>query len=106
MGSALSSLMLRVSVSVPVLSKLNPRSRQAAGQVSRAARTHIGRSSRSGMPLSAQIKLSSVIQAIIGASGRDMLGALIAGQRSAHALADLARGKMRAKVSLLQDALT
>jgi transposase len=35
-----------------------------------------------------------------------MLAALIAGQRDPHALAALARGKMRAKTSVLQEALT
>jgi transposase len=54
----------------------------------------------------AQVKLSSVISDIFGRSGRDMLAALIAGQRDPHALAALARGKMRAKTSALQEALT
>jgi transposase len=54
----------------------------------------------------AQVKLSSVISDIFGASGRDMLAALIAGQRDPRALADLARKKMRAKMSVLQEALT
>jgi transposase len=54
----------------------------------------------------AQVKLSSVISDIFGASGRDMLAALITGQRNPHALAALARGKMRAKTSVLQEALT
>jgi transposase len=54
----------------------------------------------------AQVKLSSVISDIFGASGRDMLAALIAGQRDPHALADLARKKMRAKISVLRQALT
>jgi transposase len=54
----------------------------------------------------AQIKLSSVISDIFGASGRAMLAALIAGQRSPRALAELARGSMRAKTAVLQDALT
>src|SRR6202046_648804 len=53
-----------------------------------------------------QIKLSSVISDIFGASGRDMLEALIAGQRDPHALARLARGSMRGKISVLQEALT
>jgi transposase len=54
----------------------------------------------------AQIKLSSVISDIFGASGRAMLAALIAGQRSPRVLAELARGSMRAKTSVLQEALT
>jgi transposase len=54
----------------------------------------------------AQVKLSSVISDIFGASGRDMLAALIAGQRDPRTLADLARKQMRAKMSVLQEALT
>ena len=53
-----------------------------------------------------QIKLSSVISDIFGKSGRDMLDALIAGQRNPHELASLARRSMRAKTSVLQEALT
>ena len=54
----------------------------------------------------AQIKLSSVISDIFGASGRAMLAALIGGQANPHELARLARGSMRAKTSVLQEALT
>src|SRR6516225_4277444 len=54
----------------------------------------------------AQVKLSSVISNIFGKSGRDMLDALIAGQRDPYVLADLARGSMRGKRSVLQEALT
>ncbi len=54
----------------------------------------------------AQIKLSSVISDIFGASGRAMLAALIGGQRNPHELAALARGSMRAKASVLKEALT
>ena len=54
----------------------------------------------------AQVKLSSVISNIFGKSGRDMLDALIAGQRDPYALADLARKSMRAKMSVLRQALT
>jgi transposase len=53
-----------------------------------------------------QIKLSSVISDMFGKSGRAMLEALIAGQRDPWVLADLARGSMRAKKSVLQEALT
>jgi transposase len=58
------------------------------------------------LPEDAQVKLSSVISNIFGKSGRDMLDALIAGQRDPHPLAALARGKMRAKTSVLTEALT
>jgi transposase len=53
-----------------------------------------------------QIKLSAVISDIFGKSGRDMLEALIAGQRDPHALAQMARGSMRGKAGVLQEALT
>jgi len=53
-----------------------------------------------------QIKLSSVISDIFGKSGRDMLEALIAGQANPAVLAELARGSMRGKKSVLQEALT
>jgi transposase len=54
----------------------------------------------------AQMKLSSVISDIFGASGRAMLDALISGQRNPYQLAALARGSMRAKTSILNEALT
>jgi transposase len=47
-----------------------------------------------------------VISDIFGVSGRAMLEALIAGQRDPWVLADLARGSMRGKKSVLQEALT
>ncbi len=53
-----------------------------------------------------QIKLSAVISDIFGKSGRDMLDALVAGQRDPYTLAQLARGSMRGKISVLQEALT
>jgi transposase len=53
-----------------------------------------------------QIKLPAVISDIFGKSGRDMLAALIAGQRDPCVLADLARGSMRGKKSVLPEALT
>ena len=53
-----------------------------------------------------QIKLSAMISDIFGASGRAMLEALIAGQRNPAVLAELARGSMRGKKGVLQEALT
>ena len=53
-----------------------------------------------------QVKLSSVISDIFGKSGRAMLEALITGQRDPQVLAELALGKMRKKISVLQEALT
>lgn len=52
----------------------------------------------------AQIKLSSVVSDMFGVSGREMLAALIAGQRDPKVLAQLARTRMRAKISLLEEA--
>ncbi len=54
----------------------------------------------------ALIKISSVATDIMGVSGRAMLEALIAGQRDPHALADLAKGRMRVKHDALVQALT
>jgi transposase len=51
------------------------------------------------------LKLSSIISDIHGMSGRDMLDALVAGQRDAKALAQLARGRMRVKIRKLEEAL-
>jgi len=53
----------------------------------------------------AHLKLSSVISDIHGVSGRAMLEAVIAGQRSPKALAQLARGTMRGKIARLEEAL-
>jgi transposase len=54
----------------------------------------------------AQIKLSVVASDIFGVSGRQMLAALIAGERDPKVLARLARGRMRAKLSVLEEAFT
>jgi transposase len=54
----------------------------------------------------AQIKLSVVASDIFGVSGRAMMAALIAGERSPAALAQLARSRMRGKISALQEAFT
>jgi transposase len=52
----------------------------------------------------AQIKLSSVVSDIFGVSGREMLAALLAGERQPAVLAQLARTRMRAKIPLLEEA--
>jgi transposase len=52
------------------------------------------------------IKLSVVASDIFGVSGRDMMAALIAGERDPKVLAQLARSRMRAKISLLEEAFT
>src|ERR1700739_574980 len=52
----------------------------------------------------AQIKLSVVVSDIFGVSGRDMLAALVAGERNPRALAQLARRTMRRKITVLEEA--
>jgi transposase len=54
----------------------------------------------------AQIKLSVVASDIFGVSGREMMAALLAGQRDPKVLAQLARGRMRGKISQLEEAFT
>jgi len=54
----------------------------------------------------AGIKISSVATDILGASGRAMLAALIAGQDDAQVMADMARGRLRTKIPALAQALT
>jgi transposase len=54
----------------------------------------------------ANIKLGSVASDVLGASGRDMLCALVAGQADGSALANLARGRLRDKLPQLRKALT
>jgi transposase len=53
----------------------------------------------------AHLKLSSVISDIHGVSGREMLTAIIAGQRDPKALAQMARSRMRSKIRQLEEAL-
>jgi transposase len=53
----------------------------------------------------ANIKLGDVASNIMGASGRQILSALVAGSADPTVLADLARGKLRAKLPQLQRAL-
>src|SRR5204863_7092657 len=50
-------------------------------------------------------KLGSVATDVLGVSGRSMLRALIAGQTDAATMANLAQGKMRAKIPALRQAL-
>ena len=51
------------------------------------------------------IKLDCVATDILGASGRAMLDALVAGTTDPEVLAELAKGKLRAKIPALKDAL-
>jgi len=53
----------------------------------------------------ANIKLAGVATDILGVSGRAMLEALVAGRADAAALAELARGRLRAKIPALREAL-
>ena len=57
------------------------------------------------LPEDAHLKLSSVISDIHGVSGRAMLEAIAAGERSPTTLAQLARGTMRGKIGQLEEAL-
>jgi transposase len=54
----------------------------------------------------AGIKLSSVAKDILGVSGREMIEALIAGQRNPEVLAQMARTRLRRKIPQLREALT
>jgi transposase len=54
----------------------------------------------------AQIKMSVVASDIFGVSGRQMMGALIAGERDPKALAQMAKGSMRGKIAALEEAFT
>jgi len=51
------------------------------------------------------IKLASVVSDLMGASARDMLTALLAGETDVKVLAQLARGNMRSKREVLEQAL-
>lgn len=53
----------------------------------------------------AGIKLSMFATDILGVSGRAMLEALIAGERNPQVLADMAKGRMRSKISDLEQAM-
>jgi len=53
----------------------------------------------------ANIKLSSVASDVLGKSGRAMIEALLAGQSDVETLAELARGRLRAKLPQLREAL-
>ena len=53
----------------------------------------------------ANIKLSSVASDVLGKSGHDMLEAMLAGISDAETLAQLARGRLRAKLPALREAL-
>ncbi len=54
----------------------------------------------------ANIKLASVATDVLGVSGRRMLEALVDGTADAATMAELAKGRLRNKIPLLQQALT
>src|SRR4051812_37704782 len=54
----------------------------------------------------ASIKLSAVASSLTTVSARAMLAAMIAGERDPRVLAEMAKGKMRAKIPDLTEALT
>ena len=53
----------------------------------------------------AGVKLSSVASSVLTKSGRDMIEALIGGQRDPEVLAEMAKGRMRKKIPQLRDAM-
>jgi transposase len=53
----------------------------------------------------AGVKLSSVASSVLTKSGREMINALIAGERDTEILAEMAKGRMRSKIPQLQAAL-
>jgi transposase len=53
----------------------------------------------------ANVKLAMVASDVLGLSGRQMLDAILAGEEDAQALADLAHGRLRAKLPELAQAL-
>jgi len=53
----------------------------------------------------AGVKLSSVSSTVLNKSGRAMIDALIAGERDPQVLAEMAKGRLRAKIPALQDAM-
>ena len=53
----------------------------------------------------ANLKLASVASDVLGKSGREMLDALVGGERDPQVLAELARGRLRAKLPELRLAL-
>ena len=53
----------------------------------------------------ANVKLAAVASNVLGKSGRDMLEAIIAGAADVEALVQLARGRLRAKLPELRQAL-
>ena len=72
----------------------------------RIVQAHTAESQRISKTLEdAGIKLDSVASDLLGVSGRAMLSALVAGERDPGRLAELAKGRLRAKLPALTEAL-
>lgn len=72
----------------------------------RLIQTHTSEAQRIEKTLEdAGIKLDVVASDILGVSGRAMLDALIAGERDPEVLAELAKGRLQAKIPQLREAL-
>ena len=54
----------------------------------------------------ANVKLGSIMSDVMGVSGREMLRAIVGGEFDPAALAGLARGRLRGKIPVLQQAVT
>src|SRR5437870_961235 len=76
----------------------------SAARASRAAAGSSG-ITRKGRRHCSGIKLDCVASDILGKSGRAMLDALVSGTTDPEVLADLAKGKLRAKIPALREAL-
>src|SRR3954454_21436666 len=102
---------------VPALSGLLPPTPAPSGagcpQLHRPATTgsavavsHLHSNISASWRTDASIKLSAVASSLTTVSARAMLAAMIAGERDARVLAEMAKGKMRAKIPDLTEALT
>src|SRR5919112_1759142 len=87
-----------------------PRAQRQLRTLTRYRKTQIAERQREANRLhkaleDTNIKLDCVATDILGTSGRAMLDALVAGTTDPDVLADLARGKLRAKTPALREAL-
>jgi transposase len=87
-----------------------PKPIRALRQLTRYRKAQIGERQREANRLhkaleDTGIKLDCVATDILGKSGRAMLDALVAGTTDPQVLADLAKGRMRAKIPALREAL-
>ena len=87
-----------------------PRPIRALRNLTRYRKTQIGERQREANRLhkileDTGIKLDCVATDILGASGRAMLDALVAGTTDPNVLAELAKGKLRVKIPALREAL-